>query len=391
MDKAKRIAELNFKYWQGTITPEELRELESFNKSSSVNEEEFEKRTSEKNVLENLALLEEGKRESAASRVRLDQEYAKGRRGLMIRRIWRVGAAAAAILAIVAVGFLYTGWHQSNQPPVAIVSQPPAVLLPGKDKAILTLAGGEALALEKGVDRDVALDGNTKISVSADGKLHYLSLTPEDPKATINTLTTPRGGQFEVVLSDGTRVWLNSASSLKYPTSFTGSEREVELEGEAYFEVTKNQKMPFHVKTRNQEVDVLGTHFVIMAYSDEPVIKTTLLEGSVRINSENTGTLLSPGDQALVGKTIIVDKHANLEEAIAWKNNVFEFNSADIKTIMRAIGRWYDVDIKYEGNFNNQKLTAIVSRESNASELLQILSTSGFHFKIDGKSITVMP
>ena len=392
MDKVKRIAELNFKYWQGTISPEELRELELFNKSSSINEEAFEMRISEKSVLENLALVEEGNRDSVESRHRVEEEYLKEKRVVNRRRIWRVSTAAAAVLAIVALGYVYLERQESRNQPVAISSQSPGELLPGKDKAILTLAGGQSLVLEKGVERDLALQGNAKISESSNGQLHYSPFSTKEPNVTFNTLTTPRGGEFEVVLSDGTRVWLNSASSIKYPTNFKGPEREVELEGEAYFEVAKNDKMPFHVKTRNQEVKVLGTHFNIMAYADEPVIKTTLLEGSVRISTEGAQTLLLPGEQAIIGKKIAVDKHANLEEAIAWKNHVFEFNSADIKTVMRAISRWYDVDIRFQGDsVNNEKLTAIISRDSNASELLKILSTSGIHFKVDGRSIIVTP
>jgi len=234
--------------------------------------------------------------------------------------------------------------------------------------------------------------------------LPKIEVSAKNATVLYNTITTPRGGQYQVMLSDGSKVWLNAASSLHFPTSFTGQQRIVELTGEAYFEVAhvsavgEKNKLPFIVKIitasgARREVEVLGTHFNINAYNDESVVKTTLLEGSVKMTQESGSTLLIPGQQAQLNSNgdVNILKDADMDEAIAWKNGMFQFKKVDIKTIMRQIARWYDVDIEYQKNVD-EKFYAEISRNTNVSNVFRILEeTGGVHFVIEGKKVVVLP
>ena len=228
--------------------------------------------------------------------------------------------------------------------------------------------------------------------------LTYLSSALSGQKTTeitYNTVSTPRGGQYEVILPDGTQVWLNAASSLKFPTAFIGKERNVELTGEAYFEVSKNKAMPFHVSAAGQVIEVLGTHFNVNAYTDETLLKTTLLEGSVKVNKGISFATLKPGQQSTINNNEItpvikIAEVTDADEVMAWKDGKFYFNNADIKTVMRQIGRWYNVDIEYAGKIpGNDGFTGTFSRNMTASKALKILAFSGVDFKIEGRKIIV--
>ena len=206
-----------------------------------------------------------------------------------------------------------------------------------------------------------------------------------------NTLATPRGGQYQLTLPDGSKVWLNAASSLRYPVAFLGAERRVEVTGEAYFEVTKNASQPFKVSLRdNQEVDVLGTSFDINAYADEPEIRTTLLTGAVKTE----GVTLKPGQQAAwtLNRPVRVRSDADVEEAIAWKNGKFIFSGGDIQSVMRQLERWYDVEVDYKGDFKGVELVGVISRFKNISEILNMLEqTHTVTFQVEGRRVTVLP
>jgi ferric-dicitrate binding protein FerR (iron transport regulator) len=199
-------------------------------------------------------------------------------------------------------------------------------------------------------------------------------------------------------LADGTKVWLNAASSVRFPVAFTGKERKVEITGEAYFEVAKDKTKPFRVKANSSEIEVLGTHFNVNAYDDEASIKTTLLEGKVKISVPVSGRKSSykslfPGEQAEISKDgkIKVKGHADTEEAVAWMNGHFQFKSADIKTVLRQIARWYDVEIEYRGNIDLH-FTGQLTRNENVSKVLnELMLTGEVHFKIDGRKIIVSP
>ena len=226
----------------------------------------------------------------------------------------------------------------------------------------------------------------------------YNSSNADQNTVSYNILSTPYGGQYQVTLPDGTIVWLNSASNLRYPTSFTGHERRVEITGEAYFEVAKNARQPFKVKINlsngeGSEVEVLGTHFNINAYDDETTIRTTLFEGSVKINQSTGTTQIKPGQQLQTGKTgqIKIINNADLEETIAWKEGRFQFGNADINCIMRQLARWYDIDVKYEGNISRH-FSGIIPRNVNLLKVLNMLELTGeVNFKVEGKKVIVIP
>lgn len=312
---------------------------------------------------------------------------------------WYRLTAAAAILVLVSFGLYLFNYHQ---PVSQLTSNKPAAhkvksvedITPGSNRAILTLPDGSRIALHHAGNGVLANLGKAVIRKTSDGQLSYESGNHASGVEMLefNTIAIPRGGQYKITLPDGTGVWLNAASSLKFPTSFTGEERRVELTGEAYFEVAKDVNMPFRVISAGQSIEVLGTHFNVNAYPDESVIKTTLLEGSVRIteDAEKKSVILKPGQQAKTNHGISVSE-VDIEEAIAWKNGLISFKSADLKSIMRQVARWYDVTVYYSGNVPDRLFTGKISRYSNLSEILEVLAKNGIHFKIQGRTITMQP
>lgn len=266
--------------------------------------------------------------------------------------------------------------------------------LAGGNKAFLTLSNGKTIYLDSAQNGVLAKQGNTQIKKTRDGQLVYEGEQGRagDQPLTKNTISTPRGGQYQLVLNDGSKVWLNSASSLTFPAVFTGKTRDVEITGEAYFEVAKNAAMPFRVKTNNAVVEVLGTHFNVMSYNDEAVMKTTLLEGAVKISNGQFTSLLKPGQQASLSQNgqIKVTDADDIDDAIAWKDGLFQFRDADIEAIMRQVARWYDVDVSYQGKMPAKEFTGRISRNVKASELLGMLKYAGINFKIEDKHITIM-
>jgi len=247
----------------------------------------------------------------------------------------------------------------------------------------------------------LAKEGNTKLVKTSDGKLQYEAGSNTAALNLYNTVTTPRGGQFQLTLPDGTRVWMNAASSLRYPVAFTGNVRMVELSGEAYFEVAHNAGKPFNVtinsglaERKGASVEVLGTHFNVNAYDDEPAVKTTLLEGKVKMrtaNNDKTATLI-PGEQSQLdheGNLKIIE-NADIEQAIAWKNGMLQLTSADMQTIMRQIARWYNVEVKYESAVPAGHISGKVPRNLSLQQMLKALEMSGMHFRLEaseGKGI----
>lgn len=303
-------------------------------------------------------------------------------------------AAAVLITAVGIAGFFIWNKKKQNIPVAVKRSFGKSDIKPGGNKAILTLADGSTIVLDTAHNGYVANQSNTKIIKLNTGLLSYKNGKNIDGKVLLNTITTPRGGQYELELADGSRVWLNSSSSLIFPTVFSGRERRVELKGEGYFEVAKNALSPFHVKVNNMDVSVLGTHFNIMSYSDEENINTTLLQGKVNVTVNNVTKSLLPGKEAVLNKitnSIKINK-ANIEEAIAWKNGEFRFKNTNIKELMRQVARWYDVDVEYKTPATDQYFTASLPRMENISELLEILQLTGtIHFKIENKKIIVLP
>jgi hypothetical protein len=309
---------------------------------------------------------------------------------------WHSIAAAAAILIFISFGaYFFTKTRRPAQE-LAHQSYLKNDILPGGNKAILTLANGKQITLTGARNGTIAVQGGVAVNKTADGRVVYnssgKSLSGDATATAFNTMTTPRGGQYWVVLPDGTKVLLNAASSLTYPTTFSGDERKIELTGEAYFEVAHNAAKPFRVYSKSQVVEVLGTHFNINTYDDEPAVKTTLLEGKIKVISvvKNQVRILQPGQQATLNLLAFNVNDVDVEDATAWKNGIFTFESNDIQQIMRMVSRWYDVEVVYKGSLPADKFTGSVSRFSNVSELLNTLQlTRKVQFKIDGKRITV--
>jgi transmembrane sensor len=303
---------------------------------------------------------------------------------------WRRYAAAAAILLVMGLGLLLVLRPVTNNKLIVKVKQHDA--MPGGNKAILTLANGAAILLDSAHNGIIAKQGNSIINKTQNGQVVYNTdnaVAGEDVQ--MNTVTTPRGGQYQVVLPDGTKVWLNAASSIKYPTAFTGKQRRVEMYGEVYFEVAKNAAKPFIVKANRGEVEVLGTHFNIMDYNDESLMKTTLLEGSVKVTRNGSSKTIRPGEQALVNENneIIVTSNIDVDEVIAWKNGLFQFTDSDIRTIMRQASRWYDVDVIYEGKIPEKQYTGRIARNVKASQLINMLKFTGLNARIDDDKIFI--
>jgi len=252
------------------------------------------------------------------------------------------------------------------------------------------MANGNIVVLDSIQNGTLSQQGNPAIQ-KQQGSLIYAAAANSNTAMEYNTLTVPRGGQYHLVLSDGSQVWLNAASSLRFPVAFTGNTREVEMTGEAYFEIAKNRDKPFHVKANATQVEVLGTHFNVNAYAEEQAIKTSLLEGSVRVSNGSFSNRIRPGEQAAVNnKNGGIDvATADMDAVMAWKNGLFEFQGADIATIMRQVARWYDVEIVFAGKTPARKFEGKISRNAQLPEVLKILELSNIQFRVEGKKIIV--
>lgn len=312
----------------------------------------------------------------------------------LYKRAWVRVAAAILVLLSVAGGYLLR--NKSPEPAIAITEKKQPIindLAPGGNKAILELADGSAIVLDSASNGALTKQGAAAVT-KKDGHLAY-NLDGKEPAAVLfNTIKTPRGGQYQLELTDGTKVWLNAASSLRFPTAFAGAERKVELTGEAYFEVAKNASMPFVVAVADKaNVQVLGTHFNINAYDDEATINTTLLEGKVKVSGSGDAKTIEPGQQARLNANgqIAINRNPDIEQVMAWKNGLFHFEGENIDVIMRQLARWYDFDVTYDKQVT-EKFFVKINRNTNISNIFKILETTGgAHFKIDGKKITVMP
>jgi transmembrane sensor len=301
---------------------------------------------------------------------------------------------AATILIFISVG-VYFGLHKKTTKQQFSQNQLSDVS-PGGNKAILTLANGKKIVLTDSRNGKLAQQGSTTISKTANGEVVYLqdqsASNATTAKTEYNMMVTPLGGQYHLTLADGTDVWLNAESSIKYPTAFSGNERKVEITGEAYFEVAHNKAMPFKVISQGQTIEVLGTHFDVMAYSGEKSIKTTLLEGSVKISDNGNIKLLIPGEQSqTTADAIKLTRDVDLEEVVAWKNGYFKFNE-NIESIMNKVSRWYNVDVVYQLKPDPElTFSGKISRTRNLSAILKMLEFNGdVHFKIEGRRVTVM-
>lgn len=376
MDK-KEIRELLFKYNEGKCTDEEKALIETWynrqraDDAADLSDEEIEDDL--RNVFSALP------------------KYPEKR---IVPLVFRIVAAAVILITLsVAVYFYYPTHSIAPANLVAEALPMETDIAPGGNRATLTLADGSIILLDDALTGKIAEQEGMKVTKAEDGLLTYTFIPSERGLATeiqYNTISTPKGGQYQIVLADGTKVWLNAASSLTFPTTFAGNERSVELSGEGYFEVNPIKglgikNIPFIVKTADQEVMVLGTHFNINSYADEASTVTTLMEGSIQVSQLSTShsKLLIPGQQS----TVILNKGINVamvntSSAMAWKNGLFQFQDSDIQNVMRQFSRWYDVEVEFEGRIPDIKLWGEVYRNVNASQALEILEYFNLKYKI---------
>jgi len=375
--------EILIRYRQRIASAEEIRLLESFYDLFDVNEDLI----TEENE-ENFRELQQSIKYQVDTSI--DKELPNTKRFFYRRLAIRLSAAAAIIL-LVGSGI----WFFSKTDQATLNLQGKNNIAPGGNRAILQLANGSRIDLSTANNGVIARQSGMSIHKNKQGLLVYIAITGDNSPATDrsigqNTISTPKGGQYQVILPDGTQVMLNAASSLTYPVAFNGNERLVKLSGEAYFEVAKDKLHPFKVNSGSQTVTVLGTHFNINAYNDEVSVKTTLLEGSVEVTAGSSETKIIPGQQALLTadgelskKTIDTDKE------VAWKNGLFSFDGDDLKTIMRQITRWYNVDVSYRGVLPDEKFYGEITRSSKLADVLRIMEINNLHFEVEGRHLTV--
>ena len=401
----ERLQELAKKYLDGTATEEEKQALHNW--YDTANDEEIEMVFINRNEtaedipdrifagIRQKMLVDPGENEKPDEMAGMP---------VIKRNRPAVWLAAAAAIGIIVLGAWFFMGRYNNRPLANKEKTTPAShqqdVQAGSDKARLQLADGRVMVLEDVKDGAIQTTNGITIKKQSGQLLYDASAAEQKGEVSYNTISTPRGGQYHVVLPDGSKVWLNASSSLRFPTAFTGKERRVQLTGEAYFEVAKNKSMPFIANVNNTEVEVLGTHFNINAYNDESTVKTTLLEGSVKVRSEvgsgkleaQTTAILKPGEQAVIVKnsSLIIDHSPDIEQTMAWKNGMFQFNQTDIPAIMRQVSRWYDVEIAYEGALPVRYFSGEIPRDVPLSKMLQLLELSEVHFKMEGQKIIVL-
>lgn len=318
-----------------------------------------------------------------------------GRRKISaIKMSWVRYAAALIIIAGMATFFL---WTDSHQPAPALTVTPPAtpvndIPAPTGSHATLTLAGGRQIFLDSAVNGTLATQGNVNIRMTNDGRIVYTGNAQSNVPA-YNTLTVPRGSQIaSIILSDGTQIFLNAASSLTYPVSFSGNERRVSIVGEAYFEVAHDPSKKFVVTSGDITTEVLGTHFNINTYSDERVKKVTLLEGSVKVIAGTSNLVITPGNQAaLENGHMALNSSVDVDQVMAWKNGVFNFNNASCETVMRQLARWYDMDVIYPKGVPPIMFGGEIQKTLSLAEMLDVLGAVGVKFEINNKQVIVLP
>lgn len=309
---------------------------------------------------------------------------------------WVIRLAAACIIGCLISGYYWLA--ASNPHQITINRQLHHVgptkfpdVTPGTNKAVLTLADGSTLLLDDAQNGALTKQGNTTV-LKLDGKIAYQAARSASKEVVYNKITTPRGGQYQIVLPDGSKVWLNAASSLRFPTAFTGKERRVEITGEAYFEIVHDETAPFIVAVQQATVQVLGTHFNVMAYDEEEVIQTTLLEGSVTFSSGNHSGTLKPGQQSKFSKSgnLKIEHVENVQDAVAWKNGYFHFENADIETVMRQLSRWYNVAVVYPDKATGERFFADIPRDIKLSDALKAIALTGkIDFEIQDSRIII--
>lgn len=317
--------------------------------------------------------------------------YKQTHRKSRVRRIVTWSVAASVLIAVGIVGLMRSNAKHDGVPPA--VAMVPAVIAPGRNTATLTLGNGQRVLLDSAGTGALAIQGNSRLMKLDSGSLAYSTANSGVSAVVYNTLVTPRAGQFKLILPDGTQVWLNNASSLRYPSSFTGVNRMVELTGEAYFEVAKNTSQPFQVKAGGLSVQVLGTGFNISAYPDEPDVRTTLVQGKIKVENKVKDAVLQPGQQVVAnadgGWQVL--KSVNTEEVTDWRFGLFNFDNADLHGVLRQLARWYDVDVEFRGAVPDKRVQGQMHRDLTLNQVLEILKDKDVEFILQGRKLIVTP
>lgn len=400
-----KLDELLSLFAEGKISRDEFEHLFDYLRSEDDDDSINYAIDQELGKMKKCASLTDGEKDAIFQNIvtndKFGQEPVSESSGNHVLRAWYQVGVAASILAMLTVGLYFYTNRTIDTPVVLSESQTikeKSIIKPGGDKAVLTLSDGSKIILEDAKKGLLANQAGVSIQKTADGELLYSfaknvsSVSETLPEEVIyNKIETPFGGKYQINLPDGSKVWLNSASTLRFPALFSGNTREVELNGEAYFDVAKNPNKPFKVITKDQIVEVLGTQFNINSYSDEETFKTTLIEGSVKIIYKDRVVLLSPGQQFQPNMKSSKVIEADTEEVTAWKNGYFLFKDEDIRSIMRKISRWYNVEVNYSGNIPDVGFGGNISRSKDINEVLNVLQlTNAVHFKVEGRRITVM-
>lgn len=391
MDKAAyRTAYLIAGFIRNTLSEKEHDELDNWVNESDHNMKLFEELTDEKNITANLEWMDKAQTEQSYQAMQEKGAFKAPSQKFYNRRIW---LAAASVIVLLGVFFVYRYTASKPGSVEDIVTTDTTLLKPGGNRATLTLADGKMIDLTYAKTGTIEDGSGAQLSKTAEGEIVYAKDSGVSNTASFHTLSTPSGGQYQVTLPDGTKVWLNAASTIKYPPAFSGNERKVIITGEAYFEVAKNEKKPFRVLLPDSTaVIVTGTHFNINAYQNEKEQQVTLLEGSVTVSNAVNVTKLEPGTQASIkNKDITKEKVLDTEEITGWKDGLFVFHDAPIESIMMQIERWYDAKIIYQANIK-QLFNATILRKEPLAKVLKLLELNGYvHFKTENNTIYVLP
>lgn len=388
IEASLRMAELIQRHFSEGLDAGEQRELAAWLEADKRNKELFEQLSDEP---QRQAWLQQLQAYDLEDGMQAIQRKISVRR-FRYRRL--LPYAAAGVVLAIAAGVAINRFYPANlkQPDVAASLPSGGDITAGGNKAMLTLANGHTIVLDSASSGLLTVQGTTKIMNAKSGLLTYSHDRRQEKPAPVsfNVLTTPNGGQYAVILPDNTKVWLNANSSIRYPTAFRADKREVELTGEAYFEVAHNDKQPFVVDVNGREIQDIGTTFNVKAYSGDGPMQTTLLQGAVKVIYDAQSILLRPGEQAQENaQGIIKVTRVNTDDAVAWKNGFFAFDNSDLKTVMRTLARWYDVKVAYDGKVPDEHFDGMIQRNLSLATVLKYLKRDGVDFEIEGRSITV--
>lgn len=381
-----RQSVLILKYLNEELTESESAELNAWIKADPAHEQLFQELTNESEIRKELAIMDAFSVEEAK------QAFLNKLKPVpMKRRNLKWYYAAASVVVLLALGLLLRNSSPETEAPLNIVEElkKAELITPATDKAILTMADGQKIEISPSTSGLISKQDKVDL-VAEDGEIRYNVQGAVD-KMQYNTLTTPKGGQYKLILEDGTKLWINAASSITFPVAFIGNERKVVLHGEGYFEVAPDAKRPFRVEMDHGMVEAIGTAFNVNSYEDDPISKTTLIEGKVRVQSNKEDIILIPGQQANISTAGDIKKITDVDTdaELAWKNGQFVFKSATVPEIMKQLSRWYDIDVKFQQESPKDKFSGIVNRSGNLSEVLRILNEGGIRFKINNRTIII--